>query len=87
MKVIQPLTITEDNLIESNLYDVAPALYNAGTTYALGAYVGVAGTLGEILIYKSLQASNTANTPASSPTSTASDPPHSPDTPASRSAS
>lgn len=67
MKVIQPLTITEDNLIESNLYDVAPALYNAGTTYALGAYVGVAGTLGEILIYKSLQASNTGNTPASSP--------------------
>jgi hypothetical protein len=68
MKVIQPLTITEDNLISSNLYDVAPALYDAGTTYALGDYVGVAGELGEILIYKSLQASNTGNTPASSPT-------------------
>ena len=68
MKVIQPITVTEDNLIESNLFDVAPALYNAGTTYALDAYVGVAGTLGEILIYKSLQASNTGHTPASSPT-------------------
>lgn len=46
----------------------ASAAYNAGTTYAANAYVYV-GTVGQALaVYKSLQASNTNHTPASSPT-------------------
>lgn len=68
MKVVQPISITSENLVDSNLFDIAPAAYAAGTTYALGAYVGVAGTLGEVLIYQSLQAGNTGHTPSSSPT-------------------
>lgn len=55
-------------LVASSLFETAPAVYAAGTTYALGAYASVAGTLGELLIYKSLQAGNLGNTPASSPT-------------------
>jgi hypothetical protein len=68
MKVIQPITITPAMVVQSSLFETAPATYAAGTTYALGDYVGVAGNLGEILIYKSLQASNTGNTPSTSPT-------------------
>lgn len=68
MKVVQPITITPDMVVESNLFGVAPTAYAAGTTYSLGAYASVTGTLGEILIYKSLQAGNIGHTPSSSPT-------------------
>lgn len=64
----KPIEITPAMVVESSLFETAPATYAAGTTYALGAYASVAGLLGEILIYKSLQASNIGHTPASSPT-------------------
>jgi len=68
MKVLPPVTITPDLVVDSNIFDTAPAAYDAGTTYAADAYASVAGTLGAITIYKSLQAANTGHTPASSPT-------------------
>ena len=68
MRVVEPVTILNQNIVESNLFSVAPATYNTGTTYTLGTYVSVIGTLGEILIYQSLQASNIGHTPNSSPT-------------------
>jgi hypothetical protein len=64
----KPIEITPTMVVESSLFETAPATYAAGTTYALGAYASVAGLLGEIKIYKSLQAGNIGNTPASSPT-------------------
>lgn len=69
MKVLPPITVTDDMIIDANVFETAPAAYDAGTTYALDAYASVVGAaLGEILIYKSLQASNTGHTPDSSPT-------------------
>lgn len=68
MKVLPPVTITPDLVVDSNIFDTAPTAYDAGTTYAADAYASVAGTLGAITIYKSLQAANTGHTPASSPT-------------------
>ena len=68
MKVIQPITIDSTNIISSNLYETAPTAYVEGTTYGLDAYASVAGLLGEILIYRSLQAGNIGHTPSSSPT-------------------
>lgn len=64
----KPIEITPAMVVESSLFETAPATYAAGTTYALGVYASVAGLLGEILIYKSLQAANIGNTPTSSPT-------------------
>lgn len=68
MNVINPMTITDAMIVSSNCYETAPATYAAGTTYALDAYASVAGLLGEILIYRSLQAGNLNKTPSSSPT-------------------
>lgn len=67
MIVYKPEEITSAKLIASTLFETAPVAYAAGTTYALDAYVAVAGTLGRIDIYKSLQAGNTNNSPAVSP--------------------
>lgn len=44
-------------------YGTVPAAYSSGTTYASGTFATSAGS-----IYRSLQNSNTGNTPASSPT-------------------
>lgn len=68
MNVYKPESITAAKLIASTLFETAPAVYAAGTTYALGAYAAVAGALGRIDIYVSLQAGNIGNTPVSSPT-------------------
>jgi hypothetical protein len=68
MVVIPPLTITDAILVSSTVVEVAPALYGAGTTYALDATVSIAGSAGLMTVYKSLQNSNTGHTPASSPT-------------------
>lgn len=66
MRLIRPFVITDAALAESNVVETAPAAYNAGTTYALNAEVSVAsGTV--LSVYRSLQNSNTGNTPASSP--------------------
>lgn len=68
MNVITPLTITDARLTSTTVPEVAPAAYAGGTTYALDATASVAGAAGLITVYKSLQAANTGNTPASSPT-------------------
>lgn len=69
MKLIRPFAITDAALDSSNVYETPPAAYNAGTTYALGDHVSVAGGVSNTTqtVYKSLQGSNTGNTPASSP--------------------
>lgn len=68
MNVIPPLAITDATLTSSTAIETAPAAYAAGTTYASGATVSVAGTKNSFDCYTSLQASNFGNTPASSPT-------------------
>jgi hypothetical protein len=68
MNVIPPLTITDTTLTSSTAIEIAPAAYNGGTTYGAGATVSVAGLLGALDCYTSLQASNVGNLPASSPT-------------------
>jgi hypothetical protein len=68
MIVIPPVAITDSLLVSSSAFEVAPTAYSSGTTYALGAYASVAGAVGLITVYKSLQNSNTNHTPLSSPT-------------------
>jgi len=68
MLILIPHTMTDSMLASSSVVETAPAAYNAGTTYALNATASVAGSAGLITVYKSLQASNTGHTPASSPT-------------------
>ena len=64
MKLVRPFSVT--SISASGVYETPPATYNAGTTYAAGTdvteYSGKTGT-----VYRSLQASNTGNTPSSSP--------------------
>ena len=68
MMVLPLVVVTDAMIVESSLFETAPTTYAAGTTFALNAYASVAGLLGEIKIYRSLQAGNIGNTPASSPT-------------------
>jgi hypothetical protein len=68
MNVIPPLAITDAMLTSSTAIETAPAAYVAGTTYAAGVTVSVAGTLGALACFTSLQATNIGHTPASSPT-------------------
>ena len=63
----KPINIKAPQIIESSVFEQAPYVWNSGTTYALGAYTSVVGSLGEILIYKSLQAGNLNKPPASEP--------------------
>jgi hypothetical protein len=65
MTVIRPVTITDSMLASSTLAEDTNPAYNAGTTYALGDLVHVAATH---LVYKSLQAANTGNDPATATT-------------------
>lgn len=65
MIVIPPVAIAPTT---TTVPEVAAAAYNAGTTYALGNEVSVAGAAGLQTQYRSLQNSNTGHTPASSPT-------------------
>lgn len=67
MICMPPLIVTDSMLVSSTAYEVAPAAYSAGTTYALGAVASVAGAAGLITVYRSKQAANVGNTPASSP--------------------
>jgi len=68
MRVIPPVTITDDKYLSSTLPEVASAAYNGAITYALGAKSSVAGALGLITEYESLQAANIGHAPAASPT-------------------
>lgn len=67
MNVIPPLAITDTMLTSSTAIESAPASYVAGTTYAVGASVSVAGALNSFDCYTSLQSANTGHAPASSP--------------------
>lgn len=67
MKVIQPITITDAMLIASDVPepDTGEVAWSSGTTYALDAVIYLASTHRR---YRSLQASNLNNPPATSPT-------------------
>lgn len=67
MRVIPPVAITDALLTSSTVVETASAAYVGGTTYALNATASVAGALGAIAEYKSIQTSNTGHAPASSP--------------------
>lgn len=62
MRIIRPVTIDSTNLTldSSNVPEVAPAAYNAGTTYADGDRVSVL-TGYTYAVYESIQGSNTGN--------------------------
>lgn len=65
-RIIRPVDVNDDTLDLTNVPEVPPAAYNAGTTYAAGDTVAVmTGT--QAAVYLSLQASNTGNDPALSP--------------------
>lgn len=65
MRVTPPVTITPAKLTSSTAAATfAPAAYNAGTTYAIGALVSVAA---DFRAYESLASANTGNTPSTSP--------------------
>ena len=68
MIVFRPLEITNTNLISTSLFETSAITWSAGDTYSIDTYVSVVGTLGELLIYKSLQNGNIGNIPSSSPT-------------------
>lgn len=67
MKVVRPLAVTSTVLTATNVSETPPAAYSAGTTYALNAKVSVLSGF-TYTVYRSLQAGNVGNTPASSPT-------------------
>ena len=66
-KILKPITLTDSILVSTNVHEVAPAIYNSGTAYALGAFCHVVNGLA-LDIYESKQAANTGHAPASSPT-------------------
>lgn len=69
MKVLPPVVVTDAMIVESSLFEAAPAVYPSGLPFAVNAYTAVAGLLGEIKIYKNILADTTgANPPATSPT-------------------
>ncbi len=62
MQVIPPITITDSMFTSSTVQETVAATYNAGTTYAAGALVGLAPVDGEAqTIWRSLQNGNTGN--------------------------
>lgn len=67
MIVVKPISLNTTSFTSSDVHEVAPAVYSAGTTYGNGDYATVlVGTLGQQDIYMSLQAGNIGHTPSSS---------------------
>lgn len=65
MRVTPPVSLTAAKVTSSTAAEPhAPAAYNGATTYGYGAIASVAA---DYAIYESLQASNTGNTPSTSP--------------------
>jgi hypothetical protein len=62
MQVIKPIIFLDSQLISTTAVETYPT-YAAGTTYAINAFVVYLNK-----VYQSLQASNTGNTPGTSPT-------------------
>lgn len=67
MKIVRPYTVLDSTLIACNVPETDYAAYASGTTYALGSLVIVVST-NVHKIFESLQAANTGNDPATSPT-------------------
>jgi hypothetical protein len=66
MKIVPPITVTDDILVSSNV-DVGPAAgWNSGTTYALGDVVSGVNAISLKTQYASLQNGNTNHDPAAS---------------------
>lgn len=65
-RMIRPLAVTDAILTSSTVPEAVVTEYAGATTYALGDIRGVTTGTAQI-VYKSLQAANTGNTPASSP--------------------
>lgn len=62
MRLVPPVDVTQDNLTDSNVPDVPPAAYNAGTTYADGDRASVLQADGYTWkVYESVVGSNTGN--------------------------
>jgi hypothetical protein len=68
MIVYKPIEVTAVNLISTNLFETAPALYPTGAPFAVDSYTAVAGLLGKIKIYKALQPDAGGHAPDVSPT-------------------
>lgn len=65
--MVRPLAVTTTRLTSTTVPEAAPAAYDGGTTYASGDRAHTGTTGGPLTVWQSLQASNTGNTPASSP--------------------
>lgn len=65
LKIVRPITVTDAMLVSSDVPETDHAAWNSGTSYALGDRVILTSTH---KVYESLQASNTNNDPATSPT-------------------
>lgn len=61
-------TVTDAQLTATSLPEIPPAAWNSGTTYAEGGQSSVAVGGNAFDVYESLEAANTNNAPASSPT-------------------
>lgn len=67
MRIVRPKSVTSDNLTASNVPELAPAAWSNATTYAADDLVSIAaGT--KRTVYKSLQAANLNNDPATEDT-------------------
>lgn len=66
-RIVRPITITDAMLTSCSVPETVVTEYAAGTTYALGDIRGVTTGTAQV-VYQSLQAANTGNPPASSPT-------------------
>ena len=67
MRVVEPVTILPENIVESNLFDSPYAPWYSGGTWNTGDYVHISAD-GGYKFYKSLQNGNTNNPPDTSPT-------------------
>lgn len=67
MSVLKPHVITDAMLTNSTVIDIAPPVYAPATVYVAGMHASVAGVLGLITAYESLQAGNVGHPPGSSP--------------------
>lgn len=65
LKVIKPTSVTDAMLISTDVPEDDYPVWSSATTYALGARVIV---VADHSVYESLQATNTAHTPSTSPT-------------------
>lgn len=66
MQIILPKAIGETNIVSTNVPEIPPPLFDAGTAYDIGDLVAVAAG-STLRVFRGLQAANTGNIPDSSP--------------------